>query len=120
MAQTIGEQLSQAREKRGLTLEQAAEETHIRVHFLQALETDQRGALPSNVQGRGFLRLYASLLELPVAPLLAAWDSAGQPGEVLTQAAVPPIQPAPPVATEAEEPQPDGFDPEPQPDSQPY
>lgn len=74
MAQTIGEQLKQAREARGLTLEQVSKETHIRVHYLEALEQGQRAALPSAVQGRGFLRMYADLLNLPAMDLLAAWD----------------------------------------------
>src|SRR5512146_1674851 len=74
MAQSIGEQLKQARSKRGLTLEQASQATHIRKHYLEALENDQRDALPSPVQGRGFLRLYAGMLDLPVQQLLAAWD----------------------------------------------
>ena len=85
MSQTIGEQLKQAREKRGLTLEQAAQETHIRVHFLEALENDRREALPSTVQGRGFLRLYAGLLDLPAAPLLAAWDGRAEAVETPVQ-----------------------------------
>ncbi len=74
MTQTIGEQLKQARLARSLTIEQASQATHIRSHFLEALENDQRDALPSTVQGRGFLRLYAGLLDLPVKPLLDAWD----------------------------------------------
>jgi len=74
MANTIGAQLKQTRESRGLSLEQASRAIHIRPHYLEALENDDRDALPSNVQGRGFLRLYADLLNLPVEPLLAAWD----------------------------------------------
>jgi cytoskeleton protein RodZ len=74
MANSIGEQIKQARLKRGLTLEQVSQATHIRKHYLEALENDQREALPSPVQGRGFLRLYASHLDLPIAALLAAWD----------------------------------------------
>lgn len=74
MTETIGEQLRKARLQRGLTLEQVSQATHIRVHYLEALENDQRDALPSNVQGRGFLRLYAGHLNLPPGPLLAVWD----------------------------------------------
>lgn len=92
MAETIGEQLKQARTKRGLTLEQASKATHIRVHFLEALENNQRDALPSTVQGRGFLRLYADLLNLPTADLLAAWE-----GKTLVVAAVSPVT-TPPIA----------------------
>ncbi len=74
MTGTIGEQLKQARIDQGLTLDQVAQATHIRKHYLEALEGDERSLLPSNVQGRGFLRLYAGHLNLPVEPLLAAWD----------------------------------------------
>jgi cytoskeleton protein RodZ len=74
MTGSIGEQLKQARIEQGLSLDQAAQVTHIRKHYLEALENDERSALPSNVQGRGFLRLYAGLLTLPIEPLLAAWD----------------------------------------------
>lgn len=77
MEQTIGEQLKQARIKRGLTLEQVSKVTHIRTHYLEALENDQRDALPSTVQGRGFLRLYADFLNLPSSSLLSAWDQTG-------------------------------------------
>src|SRR5512133_3733582 len=88
MAYSIGEQLKQARLQRGLTLEQVSQATHIRKHYLEALENDQRETLPSPVQGRGFLRLYAGHLNLPVATLLAAWD--GKP---------PPDQPTLPTAS---------------------
>lgn len=74
MAQSIGDQLKEARNKRGLTLEQVSQATHIRRHYLEALENDQRDFLPSVVQGRGFLRLYAGHLDLPIGELLAAWD----------------------------------------------
>lgn len=80
MAQTIGEQLQQARKARGLTIEQASQATHIRQHYLEALEQDQREALPSNVQGRGFLRLYAGMLGLDTNLLLALWD-----GKIITE-----------------------------------
>src|SRR5690606_34594792 len=62
--QTVGRALSQQREQRGITLERAAQATHIRLHYLQALEEGNFGALPSAAQVRGFLRAYASYLEL--------------------------------------------------------
>lgn len=74
MPQTIGEQLKQAREERGLSLEQAAQVTRIRIHYLKALENDLRDQIPSRVQGRGFLRLYADFLGLPAQPLLDQWE----------------------------------------------
>lgn len=62
--QNVGRALSQQREQRGIPLERAAQATHIRLHYLQALEEGNFGALPSAAQVRGFLRAYASYLEL--------------------------------------------------------
>jgi cytoskeletal protein RodZ len=70
MAETIGQQLRQARQRRNLTLEQVAHATHVRVHYLQALESDDLAAVPSAAQARGFLRIYAGYLglEIPTSP----------------------------------------------------
>ena len=68
---TIGKQLRQAREQRNLSLEQAAQATHIRVRYLQALEAEQFDVLPSTAQVRGFLRTYAAYLKIDPVPLLA-------------------------------------------------
>jgi cytoskeleton protein RodZ len=74
MAETVGDQLKKARLDRGLTLLEASHQTRIRSHYLEALENDRRDLLPSVVQGRGFLRLYADFLRLPAAPLVNSWD----------------------------------------------
>ena len=71
MSEVIGQQLRQAREARQLSLEQVAQATHIRLRYLQALETGDFAALPSDVQARGFLRAYASFLNLDATALLA-------------------------------------------------
>jgi cytoskeletal protein RodZ len=59
MSKIVGQQLRQARQELNLSLEQAAEETHIRLHYLEALEQGDFAQLPSKAQGRGFLRAYA-------------------------------------------------------------
>lgn len=86
--QTVGRALSAQREQRGITLERASEATHIRKHYLQALEEGNFGALPSAAQVRGFLRAYASYLELdPDAVLgLLQQPAAPQPPVAETQA----------------------------------
>lgn len=43
---SIGTQLRQAREAQSLSLDQAAQTTHIRLHYLEALEADQFESLP--------------------------------------------------------------------------
>lgn len=75
MSQTIGEYLKQVRLERQLTLGEAAESTHIRLRYLQALENDQRDIFPSQVHARGFLRNYADYLDIPVQLILDAWQA---------------------------------------------
>lgn len=75
MKPTVGEQLRFARESRGLTIEDAVKATNIRRAYLQELENDHPELLHSDAQARGFLRLYASYLGMPAAPLIASWDN---------------------------------------------
>ncbi len=56
---TIGSELQQAREQRGLTLVQISERTKIRVPMLRAIERDDFRQLPGGVISRGFVRLFA-------------------------------------------------------------
>jgi len=59
---TVGEYLRKLREEKGITLEQIASETNIRLAYLQAIENDQTDQLPSLPQAKGFTRLYAAHL----------------------------------------------------------
>ena len=61
---TIGQRLKQIRLSRQISLDKAADATHIRPHYLQALEEDNYSAMSSAAQGRGFLQLYADFLGL--------------------------------------------------------
>ena len=60
----LGETLRSQREKKGITLEQAASDTRIREKFLKALEDSDYQTLPGTVYTKGFLRNYAEYLEL--------------------------------------------------------
>ncbi len=82
MLESIGQRLKKEREARYLTLEKAADETRIRVVFLQALEADDYSALPSAAQGRGFLRNYAAYLNLNLDELVAEIQKNAPPPEV--------------------------------------
>jgi cytoskeleton protein RodZ len=75
MTTTIGELLRSKRIERGLSLEKISEDIFIKIHYLQALENNQHELLPSDVQGKGFLRLYANYLELPVELLINSWQT---------------------------------------------
>ena len=52
----IGHILREARENKGLSLEEAQAKTRISVRYLTALENGQYSALPTAVHVRGFLR----------------------------------------------------------------
>lgn len=75
MNKPIGQQLQQARQERSLSLERVANDTLIRQHYLQAMEAGNFSAMPSNAQARGFLRAYATYLNLDPEPLLASLES---------------------------------------------
>ncbi len=67
----IGERLIEAREARGLTLEDAERDTRISQRYLRALEEEAFNVIPAPVYARGFLRSYSQYLGLETAPLLA-------------------------------------------------
>ncbi len=69
-----------------MTLEEVSRATHIRVHYLEAIETGDWSRIPSLAQGRGFARLYASYLGINPAKILGEIDHSAradstQPGE---------------------------------------
>jgi transcriptional regulator with XRE-family HTH domain len=71
----LGEILRQQRERKGITLEQAAEDTRIRERFLAALESGDHQALPGAVYTKGFLRNYADYLDLDSTDLVALYTA---------------------------------------------
>jgi cytoskeleton protein RodZ len=71
MAQTIGQQLKQVREERNLTIEKVVQATRIRARQIEAIESDDFESLPSPVQARAFLRIYAEFLDLSLEELIA-------------------------------------------------
>ena len=76
----LGEALRAERERMGLTLEQAAEDTRIREKFLRALENGDYQTLPGAVYTKGFLRNYAEYLNLdPDALILQFQTERGTP-----------------------------------------
>ncbi len=59
-----GSQLKKIREERGISLEQVASATRIRLAILQDLEDEEYSELSSSAQTKGFLQLYADYLGL--------------------------------------------------------
>ena len=73
-ASTPGIRLREARERRGWTAAQSADLMRLPVGVVESLEADRYADLGAPVFARGHLRRYATLLELPVEPLLEAYD----------------------------------------------
>jgi Helix-turn-helix domain len=77
----IGSSLEAARERRGLSLADAANALCIREPFLAALEQEHPNGLPGDAYARAFLRSYAEFLGLDSSLLLAEWDERFGPVE---------------------------------------
>lgn len=71
---TVGTQLRQKREQRGLTVDAVTRATKLTRHVLTALEEDRFGDLAAPVYARGFIRIYGEFLELDPAELLGQLD----------------------------------------------
>ena len=79
MSQEIGDKLRESRRELEISLEQAAEETRIRIHYLKALEEGDFSRLPSKAHERGFLRSYAEYLGIDADSLLVNIASQEEP-----------------------------------------
>jgi len=75
---TLGESLRAARERKGISLERASEDTRIREKFLRALEAEDFIVLPAAVYTRGFLRTYGEYLGLDAEELVTRFQSERQ------------------------------------------
>ncbi|NLJ33122.1 MAG: helix-turn-helix domain-containing protein [Firmicutes bacterium] len=78
--ESLGQFLKSTREGKGISLKEAAEETKIRVRYLQALEEDDFACLPGEVYARGFLRNYARFLGIP-AKEISRFEPISAPAE---------------------------------------
>jgi cytoskeleton protein RodZ len=66
----LGEILKNARVQRGLTPSDVAENTHLLVQIVEDLEREDFRRVAAPIYGRGFIKLYAGLLELDPEPLI--------------------------------------------------
>lgn len=74
----IGTELRKRRELLSLHLEEVERNTHVKAHYLDALERGAMDELPSTVQTRGMLSNYATFLDLNVDALLLRFADALQ------------------------------------------
>jgi cytoskeletal protein RodZ len=74
----IGNELRDRRELLSLHLDEVERNTHVKAHYLSALERGALDELPSTVQTRGMLSNYATFLDLDVDALLLRFADALQ------------------------------------------
>ena len=72
----FGDQLKQAREARGVTLDAIFQETHIAKRYLEALENSDVRALPGGIFDKGFIRSFAKCVGIDPEPILTAYGVA--------------------------------------------
>jgi cytoskeleton protein RodZ len=74
---TPGGMLRAERERRGFSVQHAAEEMHLDTRVIEALEANRFEALGAPVYARGHLRKYATILGLSAATVLARYEALG-------------------------------------------
>jgi cytoskeletal protein RodZ len=64
MSQTLGEKLRAAREERGISISEVAEQTRISPHYLESIENDDYKTLPGGIFNKGFVKSYGKYVGL--------------------------------------------------------
>jgi cytoskeleton protein RodZ len=72
-----GPQLKAEREKRGMSLQKAADELHLDAWVIDALERGDYPRIGPTVYAKGHLKRYAGLLGLPAAAIMAGYEARG-------------------------------------------
>ena len=73
MSLTLGEKLRQAREERGFTLSEVADQTRISGQYLESIENDDYRTLPGGIFNKGFLKTYAKFVGVNEQEALAEY-----------------------------------------------
>jgi cytoskeleton protein RodZ len=87
-AATTGPRLKAERERRGLSLQKAADELHLDGWVIDALEAEDYERIGPSVYAKGHLKRYAALLGLSSADIMAGYESRAQ---------APKVPPSPPA-----------------------
>jgi cytoskeletal protein RodZ len=61
---TLGQSIVEARERKGLSHEDVVRETHLPIHYVRMIESDNYGAIADQLYVLPFLRRYATFLDL--------------------------------------------------------
>ncbi len=74
MSLSLGEKLRQAREERGISLTEVAEQTRISPHYLESIERDDYRPLPGGIFNKGFVKSYAKFVNVDEQEALADYS----------------------------------------------
>ena len=59
MPESLGEKLREAREEKGISISEVAEQTRISALYLESIENDDYGPLPGGIFNKGFVKSFA-------------------------------------------------------------
>jgi cytoskeleton protein RodZ len=79
-----GSQLRAEREKRGMSLQKAADELHLDAWVIESLESGDYRRIGPTVYVKGHLKRYAGLLGLPASAIMAAYETHALAPSVVT------------------------------------
>ncbi len=79
--QTLGELMSEARKRRGLSREQIASETHIPAYYVRMIESDSYDAIPDQLYLLPFFERYAIFLGLDARKVVSQFISVFEKSE---------------------------------------
>jgi len=75
MSQTLGEKLRQAREERGISIAEVAEQTRISPFYIESIERDDYKPLPGGIFNKGFVKSFAKYVDIDEQQALADYTS---------------------------------------------
>src|SRR5829696_2187827 len=87
MSLSLGEKLRQAREERGISISEVAEQTRISPLYLEAIDADNYKTLPGGIFNKGFVKSYAKYVGLDEQEALQDYSRliASQDGGTLSE-----------------------------------
>ncbi len=74
MVESIGSYLRRERELRKISLEEVAEQTRVKIDYLQAIESEHFERLPGMTFARGYLKAYAAYIGLVPEDVLLRFE----------------------------------------------
>jgi cytoskeleton protein RodZ len=85
MALSLGEKLRQAREERGISISEVAEQTRISPLYIESIENDDYKTLPGGIFNKGFVRSYAKFIGFDEQEALSDYSQLAAENEILSE-----------------------------------